>query len=324
MSNIEDKLWEHLVEHHEADRAQLRSATTTRAQRRPVMVGMAATGLAAVGVASVLAISSGSGSPAVTGPRAGGSAFSAPTGPAVTIEDTAYIVKRVKANIADGSQNGLVIDSFSYAGSHLTSDGSLVDLGPKTFDAYYYTAPDGTVYMRNTSDNNKDESTAVLGPIVNAKRPVTQTIFNNADHTYRQTQTTEVYGSAAANARAQPAVNLNSSSSEVQHALRSGQVTQMAMTTVNGTQAIALSVKPRIPGSLTLYVDAQTYQPLRLVSVVAGNSAPPYVSDWLPATPDNIAKAKDDSIPAGYTKVNNHAGNTGSGSASNTGNTGAG
>jgi hypothetical protein len=317
MSNIEDKLWEHLVEHHQADRAQLRTVTTSGTQRRrPVMIGVAATGLAAVGVVSVLAISSGSGSTAAGGPHAGGSVLSAPTGGAVKIEDTAYIVKRVKAKIADGSQTGLVIDSFSYAGSHLTSVGSVVDLGPKTFDVYYYTAPDGTVYMGNGPD------TSVLGPIVNGKRSVTETTINNANHTYSQTQTTEVYGSAAANARAQPAVNVSSSSSEVLRALQSGQVTQLGMTTVNGTQAIALSVKKlRIPGSFTVDVDAHTYEPLREVSTVTGNSAPPYISDWLPATPENIAKAKGESIPAGYTKVNHNTGNTGSG---NTGNTGAG
>jgi hypothetical protein len=27
------------------------------------------------------------------------------------------------------------------------------------------------------------------------------------------------------------------------------------------------------------------------------------VADWMPATPDNIAQATDDSIPAGYTNV---------------------
>ncbi len=133
MTNIEDKLWEHLVEHHDAHRAQLGTATTSRThRRRPVAFGVAATGLAAAGVATVLATSSGPGSMAVTSPRAGDSVLSAPTG-AVKIEDTAYIVKRVKANIADGSQNGLVIDSFSYAGSHLTSDGSVVDLGRRSY-----------------------------------------------------------------------------------------------------------------------------------------------------------------------------------------------
>jgi hypothetical protein len=321
MTNIEDKLWEHLVEHHEADRAQLRTPTTSRThRRRPVVVGIAATGVAAVGLASVLAMSSGSGTTAAGGPRVGRDVLSAPTGGAVTIEDTAYIVKRVKANIADGSQDGLVIESFSYAGSHLTSDGSVVDLGPKTFTQYYYTAPDGTVYM-----GNGGPGTAVLGPIVNGKRSVTETTIDNAKHTYSQTQTTEDYGSAAANARARPAVNLNSTSSEVLRALGDGQVTQLGTTTVNGTQAIALSVKDlRVPGRLIVDVDAQTYEPLRAVSTVTGNSSPPYISDWLPATPENIASAKGESIPAGYTKVGSSTGNAGSGNTGNTGNTGAG
>ena len=68
-------------------------------------------------------------------------------------------------------------------------------------------------------------------------------------------------------------------------------------------------------------VDAQTYQPLLEVTTISGNSAPPYISDWLPATPDNIAKAKGEPIPAAYTKVNSNAANTGPG---NTGTTGAG
>lgn len=55
----------------------------------------------------------------------------------------------------------------------------------------------------------------------------------------------------------------------------------------------------------TLYVDALTYQPLRTVTVADGNPSP-YVADWMPATPGNIAKAKEDEpIPVGYTKVDN-------------------
>lgn len=53
---------------------------------------------------------------------------------------------------------------------------------------------------------------------------------------------------------------------------------------------------------LTLYVDAQTYEPLRTVLVLGGLPSL-WVADWVPATPDNIATATDDSIPAGYTKV---------------------
>jgi len=282
-----------------------RARRQVRLRRRTVLRCSAVGAAAAVAVGVVVAI---------------GSHASAPQTAAVPVthaRDTAYIVKRVKANIADGSQNGLVIDSYSYAGSHLTSDGSVVDLGPKSGDAYYYTAPDGTVYM---GDGGAD--TAVLGPIVNGNRSVTETTINNANHTYSQTQKTEAYGSAAANARALPVVNLSSSSSEVLRALQSGQVTQLGMTTINGTQAIALSIKNlRVPGTFIVDVGAQTYEPLREVSTITGNSAPPYISDWLAATPDNIAKAKGESIPAGYTKVPSNTGNTGSG---NTGNAGTG
>lgn len=94
----------------------------------------------------------------------------------------------------------------------------------------------------------------------------------------------------------------------MQQALQSGQVTQLGTTTVNGTQAIALSIKvPSVPGAtpydLTLYVDAETYEPLR--TVVHYTWPGLFVTDWVPATPGNIAMAKDGSIPAGYMKVDN-------------------
>ena len=108
-----------------------------------------------------------------------------------------------------------------------------------------------------------------------------------------------------------PAAGLQSSPSEVQRALQSGQVTQEGTTTVNGTQAIALSVTLPSAEDLdyTLYVDAQTYQPLRTVTVAtSADNSTANVADWIPATPDNIAKAEDNSIPAGYTKVDHLAG----------------
>ena len=80
-------------------RRAARKRTATRAAGAGVPV------LAAAGVATVLAIGSGSGSPAAGGPSAGGSALSAPSG-AVKTEDTAYIVKQVKAKIADEVSQG--------------------------------------------------------------------------------------------------------------------------------------------------------------------------------------------------------------------------
>lgn len=63
MSNIEDTLWEHLVEHHGADRARVHSATPSRTRRRPVVIGTAATGVAAIAAAAVLVMSATTNTP---------------------------------------------------------------------------------------------------------------------------------------------------------------------------------------------------------------------------------------------------------------------
>lgn len=226
-------------------------------------------------------------------------------------EDTAYIVKCVKAEIADASQSSLVLHTYSYFSAHESRDGSLVHSGPKRGEGYQYIAPDGTRYQRNWTYNKDGSPTGIIGhgvtgPVVNGKQDVALTIINRASHTYSQTQT-EYSVTGGANAPGSPTPSLASSPSEVQRALQSGQVTQKGTTTVNGTSVIALSIPVPLPDAqsvhLTLYVDARTYQPLRTVTVVDGNPNGPYVADWMPATPDNIANAKDDSIPAGYTKV---------------------
>jgi hypothetical protein len=117
------------------DRARraARRRTATRATGAGVPV------LAAAGVAAVLATSSGSGSTAASGPSG-----SAP----VKLEDTAYIVERVKANLAEAGQEGTVIHAYGYASGNVSSDGSLLNLGWKLGGMYDYTAPDGTEYQR--------------------------------------------------------------------------------------------------------------------------------------------------------------------------------
>jgi len=273
----------------DAARRAARRRTATRA------VGAGVPVLAAAGVATVLAISSGSGSPA-----AGGSALSAPTGP-VKIEDTAYILKRVQAKVADDIHNGTVFHSYIYFDSRVSSDGSLVSSGPMSGESWQYTAPDGAWYTRNTQNNRDGSPTGVigievLGPVVNGRQSATQTIIDAANHTYSRMRT-EGYASGPSSG-----LGLHSSPSQVQRALRSGHVIQKGRTTVHGTPAIALSLPDR-RGQYILYVDARTGQPLRTVSTTRGNPSPPYVTDWVPATRENIAKAEDDSIPAGYKRL---------------------
>ena len=139
----------------------------------------------------------------------------------------------------------------------------------------------------------------MTGPVVNGRQHTTLTIINQASRTYSQ-QRTEHAVTGGANAPDSSAPGLRSSPSEVQQALRSGQATREGTTTVNGTPAIALSITVPDARSFhrTLYVDARTYQPLRAVTVADGNQSGPYVEGRMPATPDNIAKAKGDPVPA--------------------------
>ena len=229
-------------------------------------------------------------------------------------EDTAYIVTHVKAGIADASESSRVVHTYGYFSAHESPDGSLVHSGPKRGEGYQYMAPDWTFYQRNWTYNKDGSPTGIIGhgvtgPVVNGKQDTTLTIINHASRTYSQQQA-EHSGTGGANAPGWPALGLESSPSEVQQALQSGQVTQKGTTTVNGTPAFALSIPASLIGvphaesvHRTLYADVRTYQPLRTVTVVGGTPGSPYVADWMPATPDNIAKAKDDSIPVGYTKV---------------------
>lgn len=204
------------------------------------------------------------------------------------------------------SQRSLVLHTYGYFTAHQDPDGALVHSGPKSGEGYHYYAPDGTHYQRNWTHNNDGSPTGIIGhgvtgPVVNGRQDTTLTIINHANHTYGQQQN-EYSVTGGANAPESPTPG---SPSEVRQALQSGRATQQGTTTVNGAPAIALSIT--VPNAqsihLTLYVDARTYQPLRTVTVVDGNPSGPYVADWMPATPDNIAKAKGDSIPAGYTEV---------------------
>jgi hypothetical protein len=65
------------------------------------------------------------------------------SGGPVKAEDTAHIVRRMKAKIADDGQNSAVLEDYVYESGEETSEGSLVNLGGISQDEYDYIAPDG-------------------------------------------------------------------------------------------------------------------------------------------------------------------------------------
>jgi hypothetical protein len=219
----------------------------------------------------------------------------------------ASIVTHAKAETADAGRS-IVRHSYGYARGHVNPDGSFVHPGPKTGEEYLYIAPDATRYTRSWQCNKDGSPTeiighSVMGPVLDGAQTKTVTIINHADHTYTR-QRTEHSVTADAAAPRRSGLDLESSPPDVQQALQSGQATRKGTTTLQGTPALAISITvPAAPNlHRTLYVDAQTYQPLRTVTLADGNPQP-YVADRMPATPANIAKANDHSIPPGYTNV---------------------
>ena len=334
MKSFDEALWDHLVEHHGADRAQVRATTPPRTSRRPVVVGIAATGLAAVGVATVLATSSGPASTTAGGPRAGNSGGSAhPTatgsgGPDKGV-NTAYIVKRVKAKIAEEvSQDNTASQYVEYNSGEVSSDGTLT-LGPKAYEDSQYTASNGVEYDHatwfNTDGSTNFISVTVKDPVVDGRQSFSGTYIEQANHTYSQIQT-DPSSAGAGKSPVGPTPSMNSSPSQVQQALQSGQVTELGTPMFNGSQAIALSINAPHYQNI-LYVDPQTYQPVGQAIIpdhfVRGLSAVG-ISYWVPTTPANIAMAKDDSIPAGDTKVSPSDQTLGNFDSGTSGNSGAG
>jgi len=58
MSKVEDTLWNHLVEHRGADRAQVRRPVASRPRKRPLAIATAATGGAVVAAALIVSATS--------------------------------------------------------------------------------------------------------------------------------------------------------------------------------------------------------------------------------------------------------------------------
>lgn len=124
MSNIEDTLWDHLVEHHGVDRVAVRSPERPRTRRRPVMIGTAATGLAAVAAAATLIVSATTSTPpayALT-PHANGSYT-------LTINNIATAVPRVNAEFAKLGINANAVPVTASCTAQNTTGIPLANLG---------------------------------------------------------------------------------------------------------------------------------------------------------------------------------------------------
>lgn len=261
--------------------------------------------------ATVLVASAGAATALATGAGPTRSLSRGPQPPSVALggqaHDTAYIIKRVTAKVAADSGIGTLIHTYSYGSGDIRPDGSIVNLKYEVGNAWDYIARDRAVYWRYTlyddaSGRPRYDEIDDWVPGANGKDTNTRILINLSQKTYSKS----VFKDQSAPNEG-PTPNLLSSASQIRRTLRTGLVNVKGTATINGTPVIALAVKPPkgelAPNeTLTLYVDARSYQPLRTLFVYDGHLNLE-INDCVSPTPARVAMAEDHSIPAGYRQV---------------------
>ncbi len=258
----------------------------TRRARRPLRLTVPALAVAAAGaVAVVIATASGS------APRSSGSSAT----PA-HLQETAYVIRRVRANLGGAAQNTVVEDTETGGNGNPGSD--------RIATSYSYTDP-------QTGDTYTSSTMALPdGTVIYAQHWVgTPT---NGGMSYRQTEVDPVqqlYSVTTSTGAADPTASSEADAEAIRAELASGQATQQGTATIDGRHVIKLAFTGPQDTTGTLYVDPQSYEPVRSVAssrVGSDNSSTDNdttVENWLPASAANVAAVETDAVPAGYTQV---------------------
>jgi hypothetical protein len=257
-----------------------------RRARRPlrlIVPALAVAGAAAVAV--VIATASGQSTPS-----AGSSANP------VHLQETAYVIRRVRANLAAAAQNMVVEDIETGGNGNPGSD--------RIATSHFYTDPQTGVQYSSSTMAMPD------GTVIYAQYWVgTPT---SSGMSYQETEldpVQQLYSVTTSTGAADPTTSSESDAEAIRAELASGQATQHGTATIDGRQVIKLTFTGPQDTTGTLYVDPQTYEPVRSVAsspVEADNSSAgsdSTVENWLPASAANVGTAKMDGVPADYTQV---------------------
>jgi hypothetical protein len=268
---------------------QARRTARRRSARRAVAAGPPL--LAAAGVATVLATSAGTHS---SSPRGGQTAHVAVGG--AQMRDTAYVIRRVRADLAAASQS-VVVETVETGGNG--NPGTAV-----TAPSWSYTDPQSGVYYSSTdmispSGTHIYEQFVVATPINDGIR-YQYTNLDPVQHLYA------ISSNVGPN---DPPLDAAADAQQIKQELDSGKATEDGTATIGGQPTIKLTFPEAQGSTSTLYVDSKTYQPVQSLSVAPANPQDPSAGtdttteNWLPATAANIANAQLAQIPAGYTQV---------------------
>jgi hypothetical protein len=136
-------------------------------------------------------------------------------------------------------------------------------------------------------------------------------VINYRSHTW--TRTVYPFGSATDSAGPAPRhETLSQQTARLRKEVASGEMTLVGRTRIDGRAALYLRQGSRRTGMLRMWVDPQTYLPIRTTGTSAGEAlnSPRAMRDdyqWLPATAANKQQLTPASaIPAGFTEVSPH------------------
>jgi hypothetical protein len=182
-----------------------------------------------------------------------------------------------------------------------------------------YIAPQsGIAYQRSVDSSANGAALSINELVTTPIRGLLHTrvtFLNPSSSTYLITDDAPPGGTVAA-ATSGTRLGITSTARQIDQALSGNRVTQEGTATVDGQATIKLSVPPArqlvkagLPRqtTITLYVNAHTYQPVQEVEVVPVGHDPSARSNtstsrWLPTTAATISLAKLQ-IPAGYKHV---------------------
>jgi hypothetical protein len=273
---------------HEARRIA-RRRTTTRA------LGAGLPALAVVGALGALVAASGSsgtaatGSLRVIGPRA--------PAPPLTAQDTAYVVRRVRARLAvAASRRGVVLSTLNKTSYPVHR--TVTYLEPRTQIFYQ----NDTAYARQGRELFANVDADIPSGNYMHFRALT---VSYSDHTWAQEESvaSEPFQQHPRLTTRPLAPGALSRPSAVEKALSSHLATRVGTTKLDGIPVLVLKGRAG-QDHITLYVDAQTYQPLRETEHARGKFPLDTITDVLPATTANIAWARNPpKIPPGYTRT---------------------
>lgn len=266
-----------------------RRRTSTRA------LGAGLPALAVVGAVGALAGTSGRSGTATTGSVRG-------VGPHASVQhstahDTAYIVARIRARLAVADRGGGVVlstlDKTSYP----------------TYRDVTYLDPRTRIFYQNDQAYNRQGRELFANS--DADIPIRDYMHFRAftidysNHTWAQGESvaSEPFQKHPAPPTHPSPPGVLSPPSAIEKALTSHLATRVGTTKIDGIPVIVLKGTAG-HDHITLYVDAQTYQPLREIECARGKFHLDAIIDVLPATAANIARAKNlPKIPPGYTRT---------------------